>query len=955
MAKQEEGKPRNIRYSRQGRHDEALRAKAQQLFSSQMMSRPAKEEMYAFRKRTENIIAGQDNARVSLRSVPNGRPVGVRPSSSSKTIQKIPSKENGEDGSYDSHEKRVINHESKQHGKKLNVYNSETIDDNPQKRESIPDEHNDEFEDVKGNYGAVNAVINKEKSQINDRNCGEVRHTEQSINLGSIDGNSSDFRERKGNLTKKSNSNSGSSQTEQQNKRVKVSFKVHRNLLEEDNFDDVTPQVQDRTLSQVSRDLMKSKEELINRSKQCGLMLKQYRKRDEEKREISAVANTANLNNNNNSSARVAGSKQSSLGGRMSTDQTAQSSYIDSWLQSQQNRISSLVSAIKEDPDTAEEDNAPAGNRIQEQKTIEIKIQELRDRSSSMPQDSSSAFLSWGRRSDDSSSFDGDDSASSRGIPIQHTRSASGEEILGVVAIPQAVTRSAPNTRLPSRGESPADSPMLCSRNQQGGGAFLRQHPQQQQHQTFADELRSTARHSMNMLQRRRFEVAQQSLNLKRRKSSETRLLQDGTAISNNTTVCTGEVINQDGKVNRVVKIEKNTEQKKKFVPTNVEPKLKKETTFDTEVTTNIVPAIETSVKGLGLHQHEEAFTPPDSGKFPANTHQSSPSPRNQQELGENEAASFENVTGVTPPFSNGRILQERHANCGIEGSRHSFPVAVVKPLQHAKSQSYDSSTSDSSFDRGRKVSTPELKSGLAASRTSMSTDLDELMNYGKPGMADSECAPSQQTIANYNMRRSCEYDGPGYSNAPSQGNNRRWSNSSVSGSQLSKRDADEDNISERAVDVGPGNSQSNGPRFIMQEFQWYSAPKSRNTFATQQKSESLPQQHTQDLTRGKLERMILENLSKIGKEKIKLMKNRSSTTTTDKSPSTITNRSSPKVDRNEESDDEIIRGETNLVGDLALNEEFARKMERRSQRLSMDASGLGITSDDNTCDDGVG
>ena len=87
-------------------------------------------------------------------------------------------------------------------------------------------------------------------------------------------------------------------------------------------------------------------------------------------------------------------------------------SYIDSWLQSQQNRISTLVSAIKE------EDSDESGTTNQENAS------NGRLRTKSMPPDSV-AFLSWGRNDDNSQ-----EAKPTR--DFVHTRSHSGEEIMGI-------------------------------------------------------------------------------------------------------------------------------------------------------------------------------------------------------------------------------------------------------------------------------------------------------------------------------------------------------------------------------------------------------------------------------------------------------------------------------------------------------------------------------------------
>ena len=115
------------------------------------------------------------------------------------------------------------------------------------------------------------------------------------------------------------------------------------------------------------------------------------------------------------------------------------SSYIDSWLQSQQSRISTLVSAIKEE-DSDDNDEALRRNDSL-----------TRTRTKSVPPDSS-LFLSWGRS--DESSCDEDNNTNR----VVHTRSHSGEEVMGI-AKPRDPPRLSNVRSFNNRYNSPNDSP----------------------------------------------------------------------------------------------------------------------------------------------------------------------------------------------------------------------------------------------------------------------------------------------------------------------------------------------------------------------------------------------------------------------------------------------------------------------------------------------------------------
>lgn len=179
----------------------------------------------------------------------------------------------------------------------------------------------------------------------------------------------------------------------------------------------------------------RSKEELINRSKECGRMLEEYRQREEERREQSArnekrselpmKPSEGKWMREANDASRKSGVDNASQERKSSQDRIVddeqgkqsprygkrKSSYIDSWLQSQQNRISTLVSAIKEEDS---DDNQRKNDNTERQRTT------------SMPPDSV-AFL--GRRRSDDSGHECDEKRTSR---IAHSRSHSGEEIMGI-------------------------------------------------------------------------------------------------------------------------------------------------------------------------------------------------------------------------------------------------------------------------------------------------------------------------------------------------------------------------------------------------------------------------------------------------------------------------------------------------------------------------------------------
>ena len=163
-------------------------------------------------------------------------------------------------------------------------------------------------------------------------------------------------------------------------------------------------------------------------------MLEEYRQREEERREQlarnekrselppkTAERKWAQTSSENDESTGNAASQERRLQQDRSVDEDQgkqsprygkrKGSYIDSWVQSQHNRISNLVSAIKEEDS---DDNCRADENSSRQRT------------KSMPPDSV-AFLSWGRS--DESGQDIDDKPTGN---IVHTRSHSGEEIMGI-------------------------------------------------------------------------------------------------------------------------------------------------------------------------------------------------------------------------------------------------------------------------------------------------------------------------------------------------------------------------------------------------------------------------------------------------------------------------------------------------------------------------------------------
>ena len=175
----------------------------------------------------------------------------------------------------------------------------------------------------------------------------------------------------------------------------------------------------------------RSKEELINKSKEYGRQLEAIKQRKEEERLARGENRSEQLLKakerkwSQQSSEHSENNESTSFELKPPHDRTSnedqgrqsprhpkrKSSYIDSWIKSQHNRISSLASAIKEE----DSDNPQQTKSSSEQQ------------SNFVPADSL-GFLSWGRR-DDYLQPTNDRSVTG----VSHSRSHSGDGVMGIV------------------------------------------------------------------------------------------------------------------------------------------------------------------------------------------------------------------------------------------------------------------------------------------------------------------------------------------------------------------------------------------------------------------------------------------------------------------------------------------------------------------------------------------
>ena len=279
------------------------------------------------------------------------------------------------------------------------------------------------------------------------------------------------------------------------------------------------------------------------------------------------------------------------------------------------------------------------------------------------------------------------------------------------------------------------------------------------------------------------------------------------------------------------------------------------------------------------------------------------------------------------------------------EGSRN-FPVAVVKPLQHEKTQSWDGTSSyrDAPQSKGSDIDQLQKLQPIfhEAARSEAFT-----YNVSVKGDASDhsrqiprELSSSLSLPREYPSNLSLSPDTSSYTSLS------REHSSSASLPRDVSSNSSMEIINERCVDVGQSNSaeelnaSNKGiSNLITQEFQWYRPP-GQSSHDTRSYEHDFPRDSTRDSTRERLGRFkrgskllsskyqsfskSLENLSKVGKDLIKGKK---------------------KDEKAEKSKKYRPERKSEVLGDLKLNEEFAMKMERKS-RSSLEMANTSDCSD---------
>ena len=289
-------------------------------------------------------------------------------------------------------------------------------------------------------------------------------------------------------------------------------------------------------------------------------------------------------------------------------------------------------------------------------------------------------------------------------------------------------------------------------------------------------------------------------------------------------------------------------------------------------------------------------------------------------------------------PSSSSSPFMNRRSH--MEGSRH-FPVAVVKPLQHEKTQSWD---------------------GTFPRNDAFEQKFDNRSQLKERGAILNKPAARSETVTCYNVRAveetremprdhasnsSVLRDNSSNSSMPRDhsSNSSLLRDNSSNSSLLRDRSSNssQEIIHEKPVDVGNGNvhssedfsnSEQGMANLITQEFQWYK-PASRTASNAASLERGATRESIRDSTEERLGRFkrgskllsskyqsfskSLENLSKVGKDLIKGKK-----------------KTGKEEKKEEKSKKNRPERKSVVLGDLELNDEFAMKMERRS-RLSLE------------------
>ena len=299
-------------------------------------------------------------------------------------------------------------------------------------------------------------------------------------------------------------------------------------------------------------------------------------------------------------------------------------------------------------------------------------------------------------------------------------------------------------------------------------------------------------------------------------------------------------------------------------------------------------------------------------------------------------------------PNSSSSPFMNHHSH--PDGSRN-FPVAVVKPLQHEKTRSWDGAFSGNDTFQQKPSDIGYLKNIDPVLREPARNDIITCYNVS---IKEDPDAFSRDSPRGLSSSLSLPRDHPSdlslsLDNSSSISLSRDHS-SNASLLRDASSTSSQEFIQERCIDglnsSGISDELSSSDKglsnLITQDFQWY-RPHSQSTSSTSNLERDATRESMRDSTHERLGRFkrgskllsskyqsfskSLENLSKVGKDLIKGKK---------------------KGDRDEKKNEKSKKNQPErksmVVGDLELNDEFAMKMERRS-RLSYEQAGNGNDS----------
>ena len=281
------------------------------------------------------------------------------------------------------------------------------------------------------------------------------------------------------------------------------------------------------------------------------------------------------------------------------------------------------------------------------------------------------------------------------------------------------------------------------------------------------------------------------------------------------------------------------------------------------------------------------------------------------------------------------------------EGSRN-FPVAVVKPLQHEKTRSWDGALSGNDAFQQKSNDIGYLKQIDPVLREPARNEVIACYNVSikeEPNAFSRELprglSSSLQFPRDHPSDLSLSFD-----NSSSVSLSRDHSSNaslprdaSSASSQEFTQERCVDGLNASGISDELSGSDKGLSNLITQDFQWY-RPHSQSTSSTSNLERDATRESVRDSTHERLGRFkrgskllsskyqsfskSLENLSKVGKDLIKGKK-----------------KADKDEKRNEKSKKNLPERKSMVVGNLELNEEFAMKMERRS-RLSFELANNG-------------